>query len=97
MLIRIAAFVFASLTIVAVGTAIAGAYYLWQLNEELPEYDQLSNYQPPVTTRVHAGDGSLIAEYARERRLFVPITSIPDAVKAAFLSAEDKNFYSHPV
>lgn len=96
MLIRIAAFVFASLTIVAVGTAIAGAYYLWQLNEELPEYDQLSNYQPPVTTRVHAGDGSLIAEYARERRLFVPITSIPDAVKAAFLSAEDKNFYSHP-
>ena len=96
MLIRIAAFVFASLTIVALGAAIAGAYYLWQLNEELPDYDKLADYQPPVTTRVHAGDGSLIAEYARERRLFVPITSIPDAVKAAFLSAEDKNFYSHP-
>ena len=56
----------------------------------------LANYEPPVTTRLHAADGSLMAEYARERRLYLPIQAIPDRVKAAFVSAEDKNFYSHP-
>ena len=49
-----------------------------------------------MTTRVHAGNGALMAEYAHERRLFLPIQAIPDRVKAAFLSAEDKNFYQHP-
>ena len=53
-------------------------------------------YEPPVTTRVHAADGSLMAEYARQRRLFLPIQAVPDLVKNAFLSAEDKNFYQHP-
>ena len=56
----------------------------------------LANYEPPVMTRVHATDGSLMAEYAKQRRLFLPIQAIPDLVKNAFLSAEDKNFYSHP-
>ncbi|MCH8858778.1 MAG: transglycosylase domain-containing protein, partial [Proteobacteria bacterium] len=62
----------------------------------LPGYEVLAHYEPPVTTRVYAGNGTLIGEYARERRLFVPIEQIPPLVKAAFLSSEDKNFYSHP-
>ncbi len=56
---------------------------------------QLANYEPPVTTRVHAADGALWAEYARERRLYLPIQAMPRLLIAAFLSAEDKNFYKH--
>ena len=56
----------------------------------------LASYEPPVTTRVHASDGALMGEFARERRLYLPIQAVPDRVKAAFLSAEDKNFYKHP-
>ena len=67
----------------------------WKYSQDLPDYAQLANYEPPVMTRVHAGDGSLIAEYARERRLYLPIQAVPKLVIAAFLSAEDKNFYSH--
>ncbi|MBA3446865.1 MAG: penicillin-binding protein 1A, partial [Pseudaminobacter sp.] len=59
-------------------------------------YEVLARYEPPVTTRVHASDGALMGEFARERRLFLPIQAVPDRVKAAFLSAEDKNFYNHP-
>lgn len=76
-------------------TAGGSAWYLNQLNNKLPDYQALSEYAPPVTTRVYAGDGSLVAEFARERRLFVPIESIPDHVKHAFVSAEDKSFYEH--
>jgi penicillin-binding protein 1A len=72
------------------------ALYLYKLSQDLPDYGKLANYQPPITTRVYANDGALIAEYARERRLFVPIESIPRRVIDAFLSAEDKDFYSHP-
>ncbi len=72
------------------------ALYLYKLSQDLPDYGSLANYQPPITTRVYANDGSLIAEYAQERRLFVPIESIPRRVIDAFLSAEDKDFYSHP-
>src|SRR3546814_13292601 len=66
------------------------------MSRDLQNYDWLSAYEPPVATRVHAGNGALMAEYARERRLFLPIQAVPDRVKAAFLSAEDKNFYNHP-
>jgi penicillin-binding protein 1A len=62
----------------------------------LPDYHQLADYEPPMVTRVHAGDGRLLAEYATERRVFVPIEAIPKRVVKAFLAAEDKNFYSHP-
>ncbi|HEX5279864.1 MAG TPA: penicillin-binding protein 1A [Micropepsaceae bacterium] len=72
------------------------ATYVYWVTRDLPSYDALAHYEPPVTTRVYAGDGMLIGEYARERRLYVPINQIPDRVKQAFLSAEDKNFYSHP-
>ena len=69
---------------------------LWHFGRGLPDYRQLATYEPPVMTRVQAGDGSLIAEYAQERRVFVPVDAMPKLVIAAFLSAEDKNFYTHP-
>ncbi|WP_306887637.1 penicillin-binding protein 1A [Amorphus orientalis] len=82
---------------VILGLIAAGAvgYYVYKMSEDLPEYTQLRNYEPPVMTRIHATDGSLVAEYARERRLFLPIQAIPAIIKEAFLSAEDKNFYVH--
>jgi penicillin-binding protein 1A len=76
------------------GLAIAGVY-LAKISNELPDYTVLKDYQPPVTTRVHAADGTLLAEYARERRLFQPIETIPPVLIQAFLSAEDKDFYKH--
>ena len=62
----------------------------------LPDYKKLSNYQPPISSRVYSKDGKLIAEYALEKRLFVPYDSIPIKVINSFLSAEDKNFFNHP-
>lgn len=75
--------------------AVALAYGFWFYSKDLPDHAQLADYEPPVMTRVHAADGSLIAEYARERRLYVPIQAIPKLVIEAFISAEDKNFYKH--
>ncbi len=74
----------------------AAGLLVWQVSHDLPDYAELAKYEPPVTTRVHAADGRLMAEYAHERRLFVPIAAIPPRVIDAFLSAEDKNFYHHP-
>ena len=68
---------------------------LWRLNSGLPNYEHLATYTPPVMSRAHAGNGSLIAEYAQERRIFVPIDTAPDHLINAFLAAEDKNFYEH--
>ena len=62
----------------------------------LPDYKKLSNYQPPISSRVYSKEGSLIAEYALEKRLFVPFDSIPNKIIYSFLSAEDKNFFNHP-
>jgi len=78
--------------LVAAGGVI---WIFWTYGQDLPDYTQLEDYAPPVTTRVHAGDGSLLAEYAIQRRVFVPISTIPELVRNAFLSAEDQNFYSH--
>ena len=80
------------------GVAGAGGilYIFHEFGRGLPDYRQLADYEPPVMTRVHAGDGRLLAEYAVERRVFVPIAAMPRIVVNAFLSAEDKNFYSHP-
>ncbi len=76
---------------------LAGVAYLFHhYGRGLPDYQQLATYEPPVVTRVHAGDGALITEYAQEKRVFVPIEAIPKPVIKAFLAAEDKNFYSHP-
>jgi penicillin-binding protein 1A len=87
------------LFVCAVVLATAGSGFvgvtIWYFGRDLPDYQQLAHYQPPITTRVHAGDGRLLAEYATERRVFVPIQAIPKRVINAFLSAEDKNFYNH--
>jgi penicillin-binding protein 1A len=95
-MIRLIGYFFGLGAIVFFAAAGAAALYLNTLIKDLPNYEVLANYSPPVTTRVHAGDGELIAEYAHERRLYLPIQAIPDRVKAAFISAEDKNFYTHP-
>lgn len=62
---------------------------------DLPDYKQLADYEPPVVTRLYTGDGKLMAEYAEQKRIFVPISEIPDRVKHAFVASEDKNFYTH--
>ncbi len=92
---RLIGFIFATGAIVFVVAAGILAAVVWKYEQDLPDYSQLKNYEPPVMTRVHAADGSLLAEYSRERRLYLPSSSIPDLVKKAFISAEDKNFYSH--
>ena len=69
---------------------------LWYFSIGLPDYKKLSNYQPPISSRVYSENSKLIAEYAIEKRLFIPYESVPDKVIQAFLSAEDKNFFSHP-
>ena len=79
----------------ALGAVGVAAVYLADLSNKLPDYTVLKDYQPPVTTRVHAADGTLLAEYARERRLFQPIETIPAQLLQAFISAEDKDFYKH--
>src|SRR5437763_16224779 len=87
--------------VVAVGTVlflvgvVGAAGLLWHFSKELPDYSQLQDYEPAVMTRVHASDGALVAEYARERRLYLPIQAIPKLVLNAFIAAEDKNFYEH--
>ena len=68
----------------------------WYFSIGLPDYKKLSNYQPPISSRVYSEDGKLIAEYALQKRLFVPYESIPDVIINSFLSAEDKNFFNHP-
>src|SRR6478672_11256398 len=95
-MIRLIGYFFGIGTTLALLVAAGVAIYISHLSKDLPDYEVLAKYEPPVTTRIHASDGSLMAEYARERRLYLPIQAIPDRVKAAFLSAEDKNFYNHP-
>ncbi|HEY3916173.1 MAG TPA: penicillin-binding protein 1A [Stellaceae bacterium] len=77
------------------GAGVAGLA-VWYFGRDLPDYEQLANYQPPIVTRVYAGDGRLMAEYATEKRVFIPIKAMPPLVIHAFLAAEDKNFYTHP-
>ncbi len=70
-------------------------YGLWYFGKDLPDYKELSKYNPDVVTRIHAGNGALLAEYATQKRVFVPINVIPKKVIDAFISAEDKDFYNH--
>ncbi len=96
LLVRMFVWMF-SLGLLGAGTAIGGVIWLfWEYGRDLPEYGQLAQYDPPVMTRVHAGNGALLAEYATQRRVFVPVTEMPQPLIAAFLSAEDKDFYHHP-
>ena len=79
--------------IVAVGAVVALLFYF---SQDLPDYGALADYEPPILTRAYANDGRLLAEFAAERRVYIPINDVPDLVVNAFLSAEDKNFFRHP-
>ncbi|MCG2632066.1 penicillin-binding protein 1A [Bradyrhizobium sp. WYCCWR 13023] len=95
LLVRFMGFLFAAGTVVFLVGVGAVAGLIWHFSKDLPDYSQLQDYEPPVMTRVHAVDGSLLGEYAKERRLYLPIQAVPKLVINAFLAAEDKNFYEH--
>ena len=95
LLLSLLGWAFAAGVVAFVAGSAAAGYLLWYVSQDLPSYERLAEYEPPVMTRIHAHDGRLIAEYARERRIFVPINAIPKQVIHAFLSAEDKRFYEH--
>src|SRR6266853_3222528 len=95
LLVRFFGFLFAAGTVVFLVGIAAAAGLFWHFSKDLPDYSQLQDYEPPVMTRIHASDGALLAEYARERRLYLPIQAVPKLVTNAFVSAEDKNFYEH--
>ena len=69
---------------------------LWSFSNKIPDYKFLKNYKPPVSSKVYSGDGTLVADFSREKRIFVPYEAIPKNVINSFLSAEDKNFFNHP-
>ncbi len=69
---------------------------LWTYSKDIPDYKFLKNYKPPVSSKVYSGEGELVADFSQEKRVFVPYSSIPKNIINAFLSAEDKNFFSHP-
>jgi penicillin-binding protein 1A len=93
--LRFFGFLFTAGTILFLVGVAAAAGIMWHFSKDLPDYSQLQDYEPPVMTRVHASDGSLVAEYANQRRLYIPIQAVPRMVINAFLAAEDKNFYEH--
>jgi penicillin-binding protein 1A len=95
LLLRFLGFLFTVGTIVFLVGIAAAAGLFWHFSKGLPDYSQLQDYEPAVMTRVHAADGALLAEYARERRLYLPIQAIPKLVINSFIAAEDKNFYEH--
>src|ERR1700744_474691 len=91
-------FVYAGLGVAALAAlaVLAGVFYVYTVTRDLPSVEALQNYSPPVTTRVYAGKGPVLGEYARESRIFIPASFIPKLVSEAFTSAEDRNFYNHP-
>ena len=95
-MIRFLAVLFSLVLLLALAAGGASLYVFWRFGRDLPDYSQLADYRPAVMSRVHAGDGTLIAEFAHQRRLFVPIAAMPKQVIQAFLAAEDKTFYTHP-
>src|SRR5271165_3664887 len=95
LLLRFLGFAFTAGVFLFLAVAGGAAYFLWTISKDLPDYEKLSNYKPPVITRVHAGDGRLIAEFAKERRIYVPVQAMPKMLINAFLAAEDQHFYEH--
>jgi penicillin-binding protein 1A len=94
-MLRLLGYFFGIGTVMALLVAAGVIIYVGDVTKDLPDYEVLANYEPPVMTRIHSADGQLMGEFARERRLYIPIQAVPDRVKAAFISAEDKNFYQH--
>jgi len=87
--------VFSAITIGAAFVALSVGAIFWMYGRDLPNHEQLAQYTPKTISRIYSGEGRIIDEFAEERRLFVPIEDVPDLVKGAFISAEDKNFYHH--
>ena len=87
--------IFTALTLGVLFAALSVGAVFWMYGRDLPSHESLAQYTPPTISRVYSGEGRIIDEFADERRLFTPIEDIPDLVKEAFISAEDKNFYSH--
>ena len=88
-----AIFSFVTLGIAMAAITVGGIF--WMYGQDVPSYESLAQYKPPTISRIYSGEGQLIDEFARERRLFAPADEIPELVKQAFISAEDKNFYTH--
>ena len=86
---------FISISIVLL-TSVLIVGVLWTYSNDIPDYKFLKNYKPPVSSKVYSGEGELVADFSQEKRVFVPYSSIPKNIINAFLSAEDKNFFSHP-
>ena len=87
--------VFTGITLAVFMGALAIGGIFWMYSRDLPSHEQLATYTPATISRVYSGEGQMMDEFARERRLFTPAAEIPDLVKHAFISAEDKNFYTH--
>ena len=81
--------------VVIVGAGIVGGLF-WHFSHGLPDHKQLADYQPATVSRLYASDGRLLAEYAREKRVFVPVAAMPKRVLEAFVAAEDQRFFTHP-
>ncbi|MEO0372946.1 MAG: transglycosylase domain-containing protein, partial [Pseudomonadota bacterium] len=87
--------IFSLLTLVVLMVALSLGAVFFVYGKDLPSHESLANYQPPTISRIYSTEGRIIDEFAQERRLFTPAEEIPDLVKQAFISAEDKNFYEH--
>ncbi|MGA1760761.1 MAG: transglycosylase domain-containing protein, partial [Paracoccaceae bacterium] len=88
--------IFTMLTLGAIAAALTLGAIFWIYGRDLPSHESLAQYKPPTISRIYSSEGQIIDEFARERRLFTPADEIPDLIKQAFISAEDKNFYTHP-
>ena len=88
--------IYTAITMSIIAFALTVGAVFWIYGRDLPSHDSLAQYQPPTISRIYSNEGKIIDEFARERRLFTPSEEIPDLIKQAFISAEDKNFYNHP-
>jgi penicillin-binding protein 1A len=95
LLFRFFGFLFSWLAIGSIMALAAVAAVIAIYGKDLPDTAQLERYEPPTLSRIYSGEGALMDEFARERRIFTPVDEIPEQIRQAFISAEDKNFYSH--
>ena len=87
-------FTLITMSTIVCGLSLGGIF--WVYGRDLPSHEFLAQYKPPTISRIYSAEGKIIDEFAKERRLFTPANQIPDLIKNAFISAEDKNFYEHP-
>ena len=95
MIIRYIKFLLVFFTLVVITLSSILFYTLWKFSPLLPSYEKIINYQPKLSSRVYSSDGVLLKSFYYEERIFIPVNRIPQKIKNAFISAEDKNFYQH--